>query len=588
MKGDCQAYQQQLDHFIALKDVDGALNCLHDGLEQSGYDLNHIKVARDACRFLNQDAVLLKILEDFNRCQPSLWQSYSFLSEEVAREGDLHRALVVVYEGLDACPNQLRLLARAAKLYRDLGTEQKSLLFYQRMIEHHPDQWQGYAGAAESYVGLAELQCCEDVLTRGLQCLPHHPNLIISAIKIYRGLGRLQSSIELCRSLISVLPENHRGYAWAAEDCATVERPKQALVFVLQGLAAIPASVPLLRLGIKISRNLGDYRQSMQFVQLLRAAEVDQNQVDRWLVQDQLSLGLLQPSHVSACLKDIAHPRGQDETFQHSIHGYRDNDLIHDLWRRSFRLLETTSEKTASPDLNFQAFQYWSQGEPPLEIQRVTQVWNDLLIRLGLSPIELFDHQRAHHWIEQHCPCLLPAFQTAFHYACEADIFRVAYALSNNCIWLDSDLYPTVHTEQILQESISGSPSTTLLFAWFKPYLTNAFFVTSKHSPFFKRIVDEMSNFTFEGKDQNGHLIWTSFGPGRYQATLKAWIDRDDVALAQSGGLLWSGLTCQSQPWTLQFLNTYRGVEMTPPFDLAYKQTNDAWQLAFANPQAVV
>ena len=309
--------------------------------------------------------------------------------------------------------------------------------------------------------------------------------------------------------------------------------------------------------------------------------------MDRWLVQDQLSLGLLQSARVSACLKDIAHPRGHDETFQHSIHDYIDNNLIHDLWRRSFRLLETKSERTSLLDLNFQAFQYWSQGEPPLEIQRVTQVWNDLLIRLGLSPIQLFDHQRAHHWIEEHCPSLLPAFTTAFHYACEADIFRVAYALSNNCIWLDSDLYPTVHTEQILQESISGPPSTTLLFAWFKPYLTNAFFVTSKNSPFFKRIVDEMSNFSFEGKDQNGHLIWTSFGPGRYQATLEAWIDRDDVALSKSDGLLWSGLTCQSQPWTFQFLNTYRGVEMTPPFDLAYKQTNDAWQLAFANPQAV-
>ena len=65
------------------------------------------------------------------------------------------------------------------------------------------------------------------------------------------------------------------------------------------------------------------------------------------------------------------------------------------------------------------------------------------------------------------------------------------------------------------------------------------------------------------------------------------WIDRGDVDLSKSDGLLWSGLTCQSQPWTFQFLNTHRGVEMTPPFDLAYKQTNDAWQLAFANPQAV-
>ena len=39
MKGESQAYQQQVDHFISLKDLDAALNCMHDGLEQSGYDL---------------------------------------------------------------------------------------------------------------------------------------------------------------------------------------------------------------------------------------------------------------------------------------------------------------------------------------------------------------------------------------------------------------------------------------------------------------------------------------------------------------------------------------------------------------------
>ena len=54
-------------------------------------------------------------------------------------------------------------------------------------------------------------------------------------------------------------------------------------------------------------------------------------------------------------------------------------------------------------------------------------------------------------YIKNHCPELVISFTTAFHYAIEADVFRVAYAQKNDCIWLDSDLYPQRYTKHLLQ-----------------------------------------------------------------------------------------------------------------------------------------
>ena len=96
-------------------------------------------------------------------------------------------------------------------------------------------------------------------------------------------------------------------------------------------------------------------------------------------------------------------------------------------------------------------FQYWSQEKQPYDVKKVTDKWNSLLKSLGIRTIKVFDKNMAYKYINENCPELLISFKTAFHYAVEADIFRAVFAKYNNCIWLDSDIYPTIYTKNILK-----------------------------------------------------------------------------------------------------------------------------------------
>ena len=178
-----------------------------------------------------------------------------------------------------------------------------------------------------------------------------------------------------------------------------------------------------------------------------------------------------------------------------------------------------------------------------------------------MAPIRLFDKHAAAAYIEQHCPELCRAFASAFHVAVESDVFRVAYAQHNHCIWLDSDLFPTAQTKAVLQK-IAGGTRTTLLFRRQRPKVTNAFFATPAHSDFFRLILNSTRGYDFRERARTPAEIMHSFGPGRFNATLDQMTDRQRLA-------------------ELGFINEHQALSMGPPYPLAYKDTTDAWQKVY-------
>jgi hypothetical protein len=178
------------------------------------------------------------------------------------------------------------------------------------------------------------------------------------------------------------------------------------------------------------------------------------------------------------------------------------------LWIRSF----AHANKVINSFISFthQPFQYWSQGTPPPDILELQKLWNEELAKLGLQPIRLFDKKSASQWIKNNHPSLHLAFTTAPHYAVESDVFRIAFAAQNNCIYLDCDSFPTKYTISELQHKlISGD--TTLYFSKDRPYVFNGFFATKKNSPIFRHMTSKMKNFTFSRKIINRRAIEDSF-----------------------------------------------------------------------------
>ena len=191
-----------------------------------------------------------------------------------------------------------------------------------------------------------------------------------------------------------------------------------------------------------------------------------------------------------------------------------------------------------------------------------------------MQPIRLFDRDSANTYINNNCPSLHKAFSSAFHYAVEADVFRVAFATTSACLWLDSDLVPTIHSKAIIQRQASSN-ATTLLFRWYGPRVTNAFFIAAESSKFFQRMRQQLDNYDFSNKQQDVREIFRSFGPGRYNAILNSGFQNEPTNSNNLDQHEAGALGC------IDFINEHIALMLAPLFPLNYKTTKDAWQNSF-------
>jgi hypothetical protein len=204
-----------------------------------------------------------------------------------------------------------------------------------------------------------------------------------------------------------------------------------------------------------------------------------------------------------------------------------DNPLRVQLWALTLRepsscnspkSLEKISEETLTSASEIVPFQYWSQGEPPKALQEIADTWNSIFLRIGLPTIRRFDKPTARRWLADNAPAFLRAFDSAYHYAIEADVFRVAFAALTKAIYLDCDNYPTSHTESILREAIQRGNSL-LYFRTHRPALANGFFMSAKDCPFFKRLAEKIVNVDFNEKPKDWRFLY-EVGPWVYTKTM--------------------------------------------------------------------
>lgn len=246
------------------------------------------------------------------------------------------------------------------------------------------------------------------------------------------------------------------------------------------------------------------------------------------------------------------------------------------LWISSFNgNIQTRNQATQANYIGFTPFQYWSQGQLPYDLKDIQEKWSNIFQEIGLPQIELFNKSSAREWIENYTPELIKPFEKAPLYAVEADIFRIAFALKNDCIWIDSDQYPRQKTGQLIQQRAKDC-DTLLMFRWNRPWVTNSFFLTKKASPLFQKIFLTCLEYEFpttRGISKNDVL--RSFGPGRYNTILNSII-RENSILIKYNYLPQPGWT-SGEGWKYSFLNEKNLCALKPPFKLNYEHSEDSW-----------
>ena len=247
------------------------------------------------------------------------------------------------------------------------------------------------------------------------------------------------------------------------------------------------------------------------------------------------------------------------------------------LWISSFEIITKTTN-SPTPDIHFVPIQYWSQGKLPPDFEKIRRKWNQILAYSGQQQIQLFNKSSARDWIASYTPELIKHFDKAPLYAIEADIFRIAFAFKNNCIWIDSDQYPKRFTPQLIQRW-SHDCDTLLMFRWNRPWVTNSFFMTKKNSPFFRAMIEANLSYTFPKKeDLSRKDVLNSFGPGRFNKSLSALISEGRLPTDNAKVLnKIKPVLLTRDGWKIAFSNETSLCSLKPPFSLKYNGSTKSW-----------
>ncbi len=238
-----------------------------------------------------------------------------------------------------------------------------------------------------------------------------------------------------------------------------------------------------------------------------------------------------------------------------------------------------SGESTKTSKGNIQPIQYWSQGNTPVDVKTTTDQWNRILDSLGLAQIELFEKISAREWIKEHCPDFLISFDTAFHYASEADVFRAAYASLNECVWIDSDFQPAENAHLTMQQALASDYS---FFFWYptRSRINNAFFIARHNCKFFKSLISETKGMDLSAYPQNTHTIIATFGAGRYNSILTNMFLNSDRSKLEQGAETPIQKICFDED-SIQLCD--RGFIRSENFNYDYKNTRDYWAKGIFN-----
>ena len=232
-------------------------------------------------------------------------------------------------------------------------------------------------------------------------------------------------------------------------------------------------------------------------------------------------------------------------------------------WRASFEVPTGTETLESGPVPP--VIQYWSQGDLPKDFRYLKRRWRELLQPYGINQWIHFDRNKALAWIESEAPQFSLSFRSAFHYAVEADVFRVAYASREPLIWLDADLFPTSSAGRFLRLALNRRVSCVLTRP-FAPFLLNGFFSSTPSCRFIQNLAAQCAGIDFSGLPQTGRTITSTFGCDRFNKVL-AELCREPHG--REGSVL------QGTDWGIQFANTRSFASSKPP--LAYS-SKSPWQ----------
>jgi tetratricopeptide (TPR) repeat protein len=374
-----------------------------------------------------------------------------------------------------------------------------------------------------------------------------------------------------------------------AHELATSNRPQEALQACRAGLRLTSQNDALMLIASECHRSLGESSEAIAMLTKALAINPQNKAAYILIVNALLKLGRHDEAKNYADIASQHFPKsrrvqGLAKKHLNLITAKEQDVALYKAWELTCQTMtletrslpEETGNTIASAPI---PIQYWSQGTPPADVERLSERMNAELAKAGIGEIQRFDKQSAQAWIAANNPIFTAAFQSAFHYAVEADIFRIAFATKQGCIWLDSDLVPKEGFVPAIREALRHQ--TSLLYLRDdRPWLTNAFFIAQADCPFFQQILKECGPIDLESRPKDRTTVQQTFGPGRYNKVFARFARKageEAVDAVENNPFV---ISISTNKGRLLLCNEANTVAMRPSFSLDYKSSSDGWKKA--------
>ncbi len=392
--------------------------------------------------------------------------------------------------------------------------------------------------------------------------------------------GDFAGALAGAEDVIASGPHTSKGWILKAQALVAQHRVTEALRTLEEALGAHPDDRKVLAQARAMAFTHGRFVDAARYALRLLIMAPEDRKNHRILTQCWMATGEFDK------LGDFIDGRGPlagEQTFG-KVAYYRDylrvkKDIpeLFAAWRYAVENVTDTPRPTDPPAQRAILIQYWSQGTPPPDVQLVASAWQKLLKQAQIGETKLFDRASAERWITENAPEFAVHFSKAFHFAMEADIFRVAYASRQPSVYVDIDAWPLEDTAEILKFGVQQNRSMLYLRAY-TPWLGNGFFISSPDCPFFRELTAQCIAIDLDEWAPDRETILKTFGPIRYNDVLLTLLKRssDSKASQVAGVPGCSKLTLDSGE--LYFTHEAAVASMKPPFALDYKATEDSWK----------
>ena len=597
----CQARLQQTHGFQKAAEElweanqkEEARKAINHAIQQNPDDQQSLILALKIYKASHNKKKSVKLARHLNAQHPNNPESIRFLCEHYQLEKKSRQVLLYAEKGALQCPEDsyyldtLELIRQEAI---DKENEPHALAISKTILNVSETIFKQHSDKEKSFLDFCEALIINrnhpKALAIAKQCLERFPSSqralqIVCEITFHRE--EFSDCIEAAEALIKNHPQEASGYEHKSKTLNALGKTDEGLSALLAGLKRIESQKGLRRTALRIDPEPDHQDLSLDIIEKIIFIDPNYPNSHRAKLIHLLAYGLEKVAkHHAKWLLAQKNNAYNDYIFADNRQGKSLNlfasnlsrsraevDPLIQSWIHSFRTyIDLPSDAF---EFEHQPFQYWSQGSPPDEILRISEKWNNELSKIGLRKIIIFDRSSAKEWICDNIPTLADAFNTAFHYAVEADIFRIAYALKNDCIWIDSDMIPSNVVPYTLANRLL-SANTTLYIRTAGLEVSNAFFATQKASPFFKRIADEMKDFSFQGKTPSRSLVLNTFGPKRYENTLLHLIKTNLSPQKTTRG----NSSLDFGDLSINLVNKSSFGRSKPREGLAYFETDDNW-----------